>query len=369
MSALIPLGALFVAFANGANDNFKGVATLYGSGRLSYRRALAWATLTTFAGALAAVLLSGGLVERFGGRGLFPDATVSDPRFLPAVALGTAGALLLATILGMPVSTTHALLGALVGAGVVLAGAAQLSLATLGGAFLGPLLLGPLAALVLAASLYALFRRLRRAFGIDERTCVCVGGVEQIAAYLPGAAAVRLGSGVTLAVDQLERCERRYVGRVFGVSAQSLLDALHLSSAGAVGFARGLNDAPKIAALVVAARAFDVSSALTAVAIVMASGGLLARRVGTTMAFGITGMNAGQGFSANFVTALLVTLASPFGLPLSTTHVSCGALFGIGTVNGEARWRSIVQIVGAWVTTLPVAALLAAAAAAALARG
>jgi PiT family inorganic phosphate transporter len=74
-------------------------------------------------------------------------------------------------------------------------------------------------------------------------------------------------------------------------------------------------------------------------------------------------MNHGQGFSANLVTAALVTLASPLGLPVSTTHVSCGALFGIGLVNGEARAKTIAQILAAWVTTLPMAALLAAAAA------
>ncbi len=45
--AVLLLGALFVAYANGANDNFKGVATLYGSGTVSYRTALGWATVTT----------------------------------------------------------------------------------------------------------------------------------------------------------------------------------------------------------------------------------------------------------------------------------------------------------------------------------
>jgi PiT family inorganic phosphate transporter len=81
------------------------------------------------------------------------------------------------------------------------------------------------------------------------------------------------------------------------------------------------------------------------------------------MAFGITGMNEGQAATANIVTAALVVVASPLGLPVSTTHVSCGALFGIGAVTGEARWRTIGGILAAWVVTLPFAAALAAAAA------
>jgi PiT family inorganic phosphate transporter len=77
------------------------------------------------------------------------------------------------------------------------------------------------------------------------------------------------------------------------------------------------------------------------------------------MSRGITAMNPGQAFTANLATALLVLVASRFGLPVSTTHVSCGALFGIGLVTRQARWRTIGRILVAWVTTLPLAATLA----------
>src|SRR5688572_218404 len=93
----------------------------------------------------------------------------------------------------------------------------------------------------------------------------------------------------------------------------------------------------------------------------MAAGGLLsARRIAETMSNKITAMNAGQGFTANLVTALMVIGASRLGVPVSTTHVSCGALFGIGAVNRQARWKMIVQILLAWVTTLPLALAAAA---------
>ena len=71
-------------------------------------------------------------------------------------------------------------------------------------------------------------------------------------------------------------------------------------------------------------------------------------------------MNPGQGFVANFVTAALVIGASRLGVPVSTTHVSCGSLFGIGAVTGRAHWGVIGRIVGAWALTLPAAGLLGA---------
>src|SRR5262245_439029 len=167
MGLLVMAAALLVALANGANDNFKGVATLYGSGTLTYRRALLWATLTTLAGSITALLVAGGLVQRFTGKGLVPPGTVSDPRLVLAGAIGASGAVLLATRLGFPISTTHALTGALLGAGTIVAGPARLSYATLGAAFVAPLLLSPLASLTAAAALYAGLRRAARAFGVD----------------------------------------------------------------------------------------------------------------------------------------------------------------------------------------------------------
>jgi PiT family inorganic phosphate transporter len=78
------------------------------------------------------------------------------------------------------------------------------------------------------------------------------------------------------------------------------------------------------------------------------------------MSHEITPMNDGQAFTANLGTSALVLVASFLALPVSTTHVSCGALFGIGAVQGGARWRVVGRIVSAWAFTLPVAGLLAA---------
>jgi PiT family inorganic phosphate transporter len=91
-----------------------------------------------------------------------------------------------------------------------------------------------------------------------------------------------------------------------------------------------------------------------------------ARKIAETMAHRITRMNHGQGFVSNLVTAGLVLVASRFGLPVSTTHVSCGSLFGIGAVTGQAQWKTIAGVLLAWIVTLPLSATLAALAAAIL---
>ena len=352
----------FLAYANGANDTFKGVATLFGSRTTDYRKALWWATLTTLAGSCAAVALSGGLVKAFSGKGLVPDALTHDPQFLLSVGVGGAVTVMLATIAGLPISTTHALTGALVGAGLSAAGAVHAS--KLGQSFVLPLAVSPLLSFTATGALYPLFRLTRRGLGIERQMCLCVdGALPQPVALQPNGAMALRSSGMTLSVGQLQACQERYHGRVLGIDAQRILDRLHFFSAGAVSFARGLNDTPKIVALVVAmqvARA-PLSVSLLAAGLVMAIGGLVnARRVALTMSQRITTMNHGQGFTANLVTALLVLFASRFGLPVSTTHVSCGSLFGLGAVTGQGSWAAVRSILLAWLVTLPVSAGVAA---------
>jgi PiT family inorganic phosphate transporter len=324
-STLLSAAVVILAYTNGGNDNFKGVATLHGSGTLGYRPALALATAATFLGSLAAFWLAAGLLRTFSGQGLVPDAVAADPRFSTAVALGAGLTVLAATRLGFPVSTTHALTGALAGAGLVEAGAG-VSLGRLGGTFVAPLVVSPL----LAAGLAALTHGRLRAGAL-------------------GTARARA---------------ERHAGSAGGLAAGRFLDGCHGLSAAAVSFARGVSDTPKIAALLLPAATLDPNLAAPLLGAVMAVGGALgARRVAETMSRRITPMTRVEGFAGSLTTALLVLLASRLGLPVSTTHVSCGALFGMGAVSGRARWRTIRQIGLAWVSTLPIAALLGAGAA------
>ena len=356
------LAVLFLAYTNGANDNFKGVATLFGSRTASYRQALWWATATTFAGSCAAILLSGGLVKAFSGKGLVPDALTQQPAFLLAVGVGAALTVLLATLTGFPISTTHAITGALVGAGLAQAGAVNFS--KLGQTFFLPLAVSPFLSFALTSLLYPAFRFLRTRLGVEREMCVCVeNGAMDVVDVRPDGTAVLRRSGTTLAIGQLSHCVQRYQGQVFGIDSQWILDRLHYISAGAVSIARGMNDTPKIVALLVAAKGLGLplATSMGAVGIAMGIGGLLnARHVALTLSERITSMNHGQGFTANLITAVLVTTASRWGLPVSTTHVSCGSLFGVGTVSGSARWPVIRNIILSWLVTLPLAGLLAA---------
>lgn len=365
---LIILSTLLVAYANGANDNLKGVATLLGSGTTDYRKALTWATVTTLAGSVTAFFLAEKLVKTFSGKGIVPDALIGTPEFLSAVALGASLTVLLATATGVPISTTHGLTGALVGAGLVAIGK-DLGFSMLGKNFFIPLLSSPVIAMVSTAAIYLFFRFVRREMRITRNTCVCVG--EKVIAV----PRVNLANGQILSiaelksmdifVDEKNECQARavdrYEGRVLGIDAQQILDTLHFLSAGAVCFARGLNDTPKIVALAVSAGVLGLKLNIGIVAVVMALGGIVsAKKVARTMSHRITAMNHGQGFTANLMTAFLVIFASKLGVPVSTTHVSCGSLFGVGLVNGKANWNIIGGIVTAWGLTLPVSAALSA---------
>ena len=353
----------FLAYANGANDNFKGVASLFGSRTCSYRTAIAWATATTFAGSIASIFLAQALLKKFSGKGLVPDQFVGSEYFILAVAVGAGLTVILATLTGFPISTTHALTGAIVGCGLVAVGTG-VNFAALGKGFILPLLLSPLAALLLGSLLYFLFRVARLATGITKEWCVCVGCEERVIALPQPASAFALRSSapsVTLSVDEQANCTERYAGSFVGIGTQQLMDAAHFLSAGVVSFARGLNDTPKIVALLLLWTALDVRWGFAAVALAMAIGGLInARKIADTMSRKITRMNHGQGFAANLSTAILVVCASVFGMPVSTTHVSVGSLFGIGVVSGNANAPMVGAIVLSWVVTLPCAAALAA---------
>jgi PiT family inorganic phosphate transporter len=357
------LAVCFLAYSNGANDNFKGVASLYGSRTCGYRTALTWGTAATFAGGLFAIFVAEALLKKFSGKGLVPADLTASPHFLLAVGSGAGATVLLATFLGFPISTTHALTGALVGAGLTATHGTGVQFSALGKSFVLPLLLSPALAVATGACVYLLFRFARLRAGVTKQLCVCVG-VEERALPLPqpdGLFAAQSVSTITLTAAEEKTCRQRYAGRMLGLDAGKLLDGLHFLSAGAVSFARGMNDTPKIAALLLVASAFDVRGALVAVCMAMAIGAFLsAKKVAHTMSQKITDMNPGQGLAANLSTALLVTTASFHGLPVSTTHVSVGSLLGMGIVTRQVKWGPVTKVLLSWVITLPCGALFAA---------
>ena len=267
-----------------------------------------------------------------------------------------------------PISTTHSLTGALAGSGLAAIGT-NLAFTTLFKKFFIPLLVSPFLAVALTLIVYLLFRFFRNVSQIKKTTCICIGEkiipVPSLAAEPGRIIPIAELKSYDVYIDDTQACEAKavhlYEGRVFGLSAQKVLDSLHFLSAGAVSFARGLNDTPKIVALSVVLGAVSLQMNIGLVGLTMALGGWFAtRRVAETMSNKITPMTHGQGFSANLVTAFLVIIASKMGVPVSTTHVSCGSIFGIGLASKQGRWNVIGGIVGAWALTLPAAALTAA---------
>lgn len=359
MIVVLFLAVLFLAYSNGANDNFKGVASIYGSRTASYRTALIWATITTLLGSVSSFYIANGLLEQFSGKGLVPDDLAGAEQFLFAVAAGAGSTVIIATLTGFPISTTHGLTGAILGAGFVAVGG-QVNFGVLQASFLIPLLVSPFLAVVIATLIYTVAHSVRKRTDITSDTCICIGNEFVPVAIGPSSLVFQANApDLTVAVDSAANCFERYDGRLLGFSFQKLIDVGHFISAGTVSFARGLNDTPKIAALLVAAQAVNLRFGWILIGLAMAAGGLLnARKVAEKMSIDITAMNTGQAFSANLGTSILVLFASSFGFPVSTTHVSVGSLFGIGLVNRQANLSVVSSIVLSWVFTLPCAAIL-----------
>jgi inorganic phosphate transporter, PiT family len=357
--ALLFFAVCFLGYANGANDNFKGVASLYGSGAASYRVALTWATVTTLAGSLCALYLAQSLIVKFSGKGLIPDTLIQSVPFMLAVAAGAGITVILATRFGFPVSTTHALIGAMLGSGL-LATSGGVNIIALKNNFLLPLLLSPMVAVMLATLIYFLFKQAQQRLKVSQSLCLCIDD-EIVTTSHAGALVMAREINTVITLAEEADCDSRYAGKVLGVEVKSAVDKMHFFSAGSVCFARGLNDTPKIAALLLLFPAMTVAWAIVLVAVVIALGGLInARRVAETMSHKITELSHGQGLAANLSTALLVVFASKFGMPVSTTHVSVGSLFGIGLSNGRVQQRMIGTILLSWLLTLPCAALCSA---------
>ncbi len=351
MEALLIVAALFVGFSNGANDNFKGFATVWGSDTLTYRRALILATVATLLGSLMSLSLSQSLIQQFSGKGLVPDRVAANPTFIVSVAMAAASTVLVATRMGLPISTTHALIGGLVGAGWA-TGSGIVYFGQLTHAFVLPLLVSPIVAGVIGFAAYRLLR-LRK----NENDCACIAASSS-EATVSGAAVLRIAPP-RLVVDTNAHCDR-LAEPLVRVPISHALDRFHLLSAASICFARAVNDTPKLAALLVAARLSDGKASIVVIAAVMAAGGLLyARRVAQTMSQRMVKMDHVQGLAANVITATLVIFASRLGMPVSTTHVAVGSIAGAGFVSKTVNWATLRGILLSWVATLPIAAVIA----------
>lgn len=358
-ASLVAVAALagLVAYANGSNDISKGIATLVGSHVCGLRGAVLWGTAWTMAGGLLAAVASQRLVATFSGSG-FLDHRVDGPAFLAAVAVGAAAWVLFASATGLPVSTTHAIAGALAGAAVVARGVSSLHWFAFAKTVALPLGLSPIVAIGL---MYAFHPLLSRGVRRVEAYCVCLERRVVISGY-----ATEGGLLLSAAPSEAVVATEQACGGSPAVTARvSAVDALHWLSSALTSSCRGLNDTPKIVALGAGASvALGISGVAFYVPITLAMGlgSLVAGfRVTETLARKVTPMTPGEGLAGNLVTTLLVGLASAFALPVSTTHVSSGAIMGIGLHRGvqAVRWATVRDLLIAWAVTMPAAALVA----------
>lgn len=363
-SSLAILLVLGLAFANGTNDVSKAIATLVGSGVTNYRTAIIWGTTWTVIGASASAFVATAMVRTFSS-GLIEPGIAAPSALSLSVLIGAMGWVFFASRTGLPVSTTHAITGAIVGGAMISFGTSGLIWSGLVGKIALPLLLSPVLALSVSVLLHPAIRAVASHW---EGTCLCLMPTARALVTIDAQGATRtlfqatvFGQPVTAVPAQCDRAGLR--GLTIG------LDTIHWLSSGLASLARGTNDAPKIIAILLLGSAVSSWKSPTAqaalfggVALAMGLGSFLGGlRVTEVLAEKVTRMDHAEGLSANLTTSSLVLVSATMGLPVSTTHVSSSAIIGIGLLKGiqAVRWTTVRDMVLAWIVTLPAAGLLA----------
>jgi PiT family inorganic phosphate transporter len=308
--------ALLFDFLNGMNDAANSIATVVSTRVLSPRLAVLWAAFFNF----AAAFFFGVHVAATIGKGVV-DAGIVTPAMLLATLVGAVVWTFLCTRVGLPISVSHALVGALVGAGVAKA-------------------------------------------GVD---CLVVPGLVKIVLFIVLAPLIGFGLGAVLMVGVLWLCRRAAPGPVDRVFRR-----LQLLSAALYSLGHGANDAQKtmgiIAVLLYSTGALGdtfyvplwvVFACYAAISLGTLAGGW---RVIETLGMRMSKLRPIDGFCAETAAGCSILLSTLGGIPVSTTHTITGSIIGVGapTRLGAIRWGVAYRIVWAWVLTLPMSALVAA---------
>jgi len=364
MELLLFVLALALAYANGTNDVSKAIATLVGSGVTNYRTAIIWGTIWTVAGAGLSALVAKAMLKTFSA-GLIQPGIATPPALAQAILVGAMAWVLVASRTGLPVSTSHALTGALVGAGLMSIGSQGLAWPAITGKIGLPLLLSPVLALAVSFLFHPMVRLVAERW---EGACLCLMPASRALVTIDARGNTRtliqasaFGQPVVAVPAQCDRA---------GLSGLTVgLDSIHWLSSGLASLARGANDTPKIMAMLLLGSAVASWPSMTvqlgtlaAVALAMGLGSYIGGlRVTEVLAEKVTRMDHVEGLSANLTTSSLVLVSATMGLPVSTTHVSSSAIIGIGLLKGlrAVRWATVRDMVLAWVVTLPVAGIVA----------
>jgi len=382
---------LFMAWNIGANDVANAMGTSVGSGALTLRQAIVVAAIFEFGGAV----LVGGHVTETVKRGIIsPDFFADSPEVfvfgMAGALLGAAVWLLVATMLGLPVSTTHSVVGAVVGFGLVTAGWGEIEWGTLGSIVVS-WVVSPLLGAILAFLTFVFVRdRIVLADRPYEATVRWAPRLVALVGFLLGlsvlykglknlnldlslgvATPVCLGFGLLAGGAMRFWLGRRPHPTGYSVTeVERLFAGLQIVTASYVAFAHGANDVanaigPLAGILQVAEHGTLAARApVPTWVLVLGGGGIViglatyGYRVIETVGHKITTMTPTRGFSAEFGAATTVLIASRMGLPISTTHTLIGGVIGVGFAGGIAALdlRVIRNIVTSWVITIPAAA-------------
>ncbi len=389
---------LFMAWGIGANDVANAMATSVGSKALTIKQAILVAAIFEFAGAF----LAGGQVTSTIRKGIIDAASVeSNPELLIfgmlAALLAAAVWLLVASRKGWPVSTTHSIVGAIVGFAVVGIGVDAVhwsKVATIAASWVvSPLLSGFLAfsifmsvqklildtkdplsnarkyvplyifAVGFILALVTLLKGLKH-IGLDlsYMQSVVVAIVSGITTMLIGIFAIK-----RIKIDPDQDVDFRFtnVEKIFGV--------LMIFTACGMAFAHGSNDVANavgpVAAIVsiVKTGAVAQKSALATWILLLGAVGIVLGlatygwRVIRTVGKNITELTPSRGFAAELAAASTVVIASGTGIPISTTHTLVGAVLGVGIARGigALNLRVVRNIMLSWIITLPAGGILA----------
>jgi PiT family inorganic phosphate transporter len=389
---------LFMAWGIGANDVANAMGTSVGSRALTLRQAIVIAAIFEFLGAV----LAGGQVTATIRKGIIdPGLLAGSPDLLVfgmlASLLAAAVWLVAASYFGWPVSTTHSIVGAIIGFAIVGIGVAAVQWGKVGSIVasweVSPLLAGSLA--------FALFRSVQRLIfdaqdpfraakryvpmyiflvGFIIALVTLLKGLKHVGlelslaqsyalAVLAGAAAMTIGIVLVRRIRMQADADRDFhyanVERVFAI--------LMVFTACAMAFAHGSNDVanaigPVAAVVGVVQSGGEVvqKSALPVWVLVVGAMGIVAGlatygfKVMAVVGERITELTPSRGFAATLAAATTVVVASGTGLPISTTHTLVGAVLGVGIARGIAaiNMRVAQNIFMSWIVTLPAGAIL-----------
>ena len=396
--SLAAVFGLFMAWGIGANDVANAMATSVGSKALTIKQAIIVAAIFEFLGAV----LAGGEVTATIRKGIVDAELIShEPRLLiygMLAALLAAGTwLLVASRNGWPVSTTHSIVGAIVGFAAVGIGVDAVQWGEVGKIVMS-WIISPLIAGFIAYLIYLSVQRLilhhddplaqakryvpvYMFFAAFTITLVTIlKGLKHVGLDIDIQESYYLASAVAVCVSlvgafiigrieadpKAEKSKHFYtVERVFGV--------LMILTACGMAFAHGSNDVANaigpLAAVIGIATTGNVAaeSSLPVWVLVIGGGGIViglatyGKRVIATVGKKITQLTPSRGFAAELAAATTIVIASGTGIPISTTHVLVGAVLGVGLARGiEAiDLRVVARIMVSWVITIPAGAFLA----------